>query len=89
MKKYLKLLKVQLYDTDITEAVTLESNTTIPLSDDDTIKYEELDKRLTKCTQLAEKNAEFFYEWCSVLTRVSDAPQSNKSMVYTYKEEQR
>lgn len=44
VKKYLRLLKVQMTEADITEAVTLESNATVPLSDEDAKKNEELDK---------------------------------------------
>lgn len=42
------------------EAISLENNATIPLSENDAIIYEDLDKKITRCAQLAEKNAESF-----------------------------
>ena len=55
VKKYLKTLRMMLDDAEKNRAVLLEANAAMPLSIADALLYEEIDKEITRCTQMAEK----------------------------------
>ena len=67
VKKYLKVLTSLLDEADVDLAISLEKDASIPLSKNDAILYEELDRKITRCMKMAENFSEN-YLWVGYRT---------------------